>query len=311
MLTKWKSFLQANAADWQLPATENWQVLVHNNYHSHYAGLNLFWFAPRDRFPRVVTKLCRQPELLKREFSNLSHAYSCASTLVPRPLHVGADGNYWALWMGGVEGVPLVPRACWKAPVLRSMVAMLGSLHRALGKAASGSDHRHERMVTVPLKTLAEFRSSPAVRELCLTVAEKASAAWLASQPAIPQHGDLFRSNILNSGHQWHVVDWESFGMLDLPGYDLLTLLCSLLLESGPEPEKWNPRLLREVPSLLRIYAEQVGLVLADIPLLLPLTLANWFHLQWRDGRREFINRMYGIIQNYADHMDQWHSNFT
>jgi hypothetical protein len=310
MITKWKSFLQQNATAWKVSAAGKWQVLVHNNYHPHYTGLSLFWFHNDDRFPRVVTKICRQPELLSREFTNLSQAYSCAPGLVPRPLHVGLEGDFWLLWMEGVPGIPLAPQRRWKAPTLCSLVSMLSSLHNAFRHQVTVRDCRYQRTVTAPLDSLAQFGASLAIRELCGRVARQASPGWLDSQPVIPQHGDLFRSNVLISGDQWHVVDWESFGMLDLPGYDLITILCSLLFESGPLPEQWNPSLVRQIPALMKTYVWYLGIAPPDISILLPLALANWFHLQWCDGRKAFATRMYLFTQHYAENSIQWHSIF-
>jgi hypothetical protein len=48
----------------------------------------------------------------------------------------------------------------------------------------------------------------------------------------------------------------------------------------------------------------------ADAPLLLGLCLANWFHLQWPDRRREFTNLFYKIIQHYFEHRQAWEKIF-
>jgi hypothetical protein len=36
------------------------------------------------------------------------------------------------------------------------------------------------------------------------------------------------------------------------------------------------------------------------------LTLVNWFHLQWSDGRRAFSERMYRTMERYFSAADLW-----
>jgi hypothetical protein len=43
---------------------------------------------------------------------------------------------------------------------------------------------------------------------------------------------------------------------------------------------------------------------------LLPLTLANWFYLQWTDGRVEFSNRLYPAIKDYFENRERWENIF-
>ena len=57
-------------------------------------------------------------------------------------------------------------------------------------------------------------------------------------------------------------------------------------------------------------YEHGLGETFPHVSLCLPLTLANWFHLQWVDGRREFTTRMYQTIQHYFEHADLWEEVF-
>ena len=61
-----------------------------------------------------------------------------------------------------------------------------------------------------------------------------------------------------------------------------------------------------QMPGLIAQYAGTLNLPTATVPLLLPLTLANWFHMQLSDGRAEFAARMYKQIQHYFEHPDIW-----
>ena len=64
--------------------------------------------------------------------------------------------------------------------------------------------------------------------------------------------------------------------------------------------------LVKHVPELVESYAAKLSLSPSVVSLLLPLTLANWCHLQWCDGRKPFVDRMYKTIQQYFESTDQW-----
>lgn len=98
---------------------------------------------------------------------------------------------------------------------------------------------------------------------------------------------------------------------MDFPFYDLLTLLVSCLTAQGKTVEQWNPILVKQTPALVECYARKLDLSPPDVLLLLPLTLVNWCHLQWCDGRKPFVDRMYKTIQHYFEFTDQWQKVFV
>jgi hypothetical protein len=75
-------------------------------------------------------------------------------------------------------------------------------------------------------------------------------------------------------------------------------------------PDQWAPSLTAQMPGLVAGYARRLNLRTADIPVLMPLSLANWFHLQWSDGRAEFAARMYQSIRHYFEHPAAWNKIF-
>jgi hypothetical protein len=312
MIGEWKALLLEKAGEWQLPAGGEWRFLFFNNYQPNYSTVSVLWFHDGARFPSVVLKLFRDPKIPREEFDNLKYVYSCVPNLVPRPLHFGPAGRFWTLWMEGVPGLPLSARKWYPREVLGSMVDMVLSIHTAVCRPAAVSAlDRHCRLVTQPLRALAEFGTSSIVRHGCVELVAPLRPDWLAGLRVIPQHGDLFVGNLLAYRHQWRVVDWESFGAVDFPFYDLVTLLLSLLSMQGETPDQWDSLATAELPLLIERYATGLGLPRAALLPLLPLTLVNWFYLQLRDGRLDFATRMYKTIHHYFEHRDLWDNIFV
>ena len=311
MIRDCREFLVKSASEWGAGSGHDWSFVLHNNYHPHCSNVNLLWFRDADPFPRIVTKVFHDAELPGREFRNQSHAWSKAPKCVPKPLHFGAfGGRFWAVWMEGVPGFPFRPGQSGGAPDLVSMVDTIASLHTGVSQADAAPD-RYARMVIEPLRTLAAFGASPAVRGGCEQTLAAFPAGSLNGLPPVPQHGDLFVNNMLLHDRRWYILDWETFGKVDLPFYDVLTLVFSWLRAGGETPSEWNEPLRRHVPDLMRRYARALDIAPWRVRALLPLILANWFHMQWADGRTEFTRLMYRSIANYFEHRDLWEATFV
>jgi len=303
-MADWKRFLVDRSAAWNLPSKGEWNALFHNNYQAHHSNINLLWFYEGNRFPSVVTKVFRESRIPQREFENLRQIHRLAPAWVPKPLYCGEQGGFWMLWMEGVPGLRF-----WNTSdaALKSAVRTIADLHFAIGRERSSpDDHRYERLISAPLKSLQQFNGGGVVHAGCTRLAASIDGGWLSRQPIIRQHGDLFIDNLLFWGNRWYIVDWESFGTIDFPFYDLFTLLVSRLRRDGDTPDKWDSRLVKSVPALVDLYAQRLNLSTATMRTLLPLALANWFHLQWSDGREEFASRMYRIIRDYFDNTAVW-----
>jgi aminoglycoside phosphotransferase (APT) family kinase protein len=302
MVAVWKSFLLDRIAEWRLPVGGEWSFIIHNNYHPHISNLNVMWFHNGGMFPRVMLKFCDHPAPLKVEFENLRRAHECAPAVVPSPLHFGPQGPLWGLWMEGVRGTAPSTVQCCSPDVLSHLVEIVASVHAAVGRPHDKPDSdRYRRMVGEPIEAVTQFGSSAAVKAGCSQLAAAVSADWLNALPVIPQHGDVYSGNILSHKSRFHIVDWESFGAIDLPFYDVLTLLYSLLRDTGPTPATWDPTLVKLAPTLVRSYAQRLQLTAADVSHLLPLTLVNWFNLHLKEGRKASTDKIYQTIQQYFE----------
>jgi len=305
MIATWRQFLLEHEAEWRLPRSRDWSCVVHNNYHLHHSNINLLWFSDGEPFPRVVTKVYQRIDTPTREFANLQRAYAASSSgSVPQPFDLASRDGFWLLWMAGVPGSR--PRVVDDA-TLSGAMSMIGELHGALRHApAIDQKNRHAQFVQRPLEAISAFGEASSVTDGCARLATEASPAWIALLPVIPQHGDLYIDNLLSDGGRWYLTDWEIFGEIDLPAYDAFTFLYSALRRVSSAPGTWNTSVANRLPSLLNEYARQVDLSAESLRLLLPLTLVNWFHVQWADGRRQFATSMYDAVRHYFENRAHW-----
>jgi hypothetical protein len=303
-----RKVLIQNAGQWNIPTGAEWRVLVSNNYQPNYGTLALFWFHNGAEFPQAVTKVFRSPEIPAREFESLKKVHAVAPSLVPRPFHVGEGREFWMLWMEGVEGQQFRAKRDASAARLGSVIEALMSIHRT-AKAATPAPERLRRLVLDPLAALEQFGQAESVRTACARLRAQCSNDWVTSLPVIPQHGDFFINNLFLHREQLRVLDWESYGIVDLPFYDLFTFLISLL---GWEavPGKWDAKVAGQLPGLIEQYSSGLGLARPDVSVFLPLCLANSFHLHWIDGRRDFSTRMYQLVCDYLEHAERWQEMF-
>ncbi len=254
----------------------------------------------------MVTKLDRKPDTLAREFENLAYVYSRVPELVPRPLTFGRWEQYWALWIEGIAGVPFGN----STGSLGTVVDTLLSFHCAVrGRHCQREHSRYHRMVQDPLENAARCASS-AVRRGCGRLLRRIDANSLDSLPVIPQHGDFYPANVTLFRGQLRVLDWETFGTVDLPLYDLVTFLVSLLISTKSPFPALNGIVCRDLPAAVERYADGIGLTDEDIEILLPLSLVNWRRLMELDGREKFVTRMDGLIEHYFEHPGIWHTIF-
>jgi len=247
MIGEWKAVLAANARQWNLPTEGRWKFFVHNNYQPNYSGVNIFWFHNEGRDPLVVTKIFPESSLAKQEFQNLTDAHGCASGEVPKPYGLLEHQQSWSLWMSGVSGSPLTLEL-----LSDSLIDRLGdtlvTIQKGVASKRSARPSRHRESICAPLE-LAVERSS-AIAEGCRRTLGAYTNGTLDRIPVLPQHGDLYSKNlIIGQDGKWGIVDWELFGNIDLPFYDVMRFLFSLDTERAPD--RWNVAVQRYARRLM------------------------------------------------------------
>lgn len=311
MIENWRETLCKRAEEWRLPTGGEWSFIFHNNYQPANSTINLLWFHGKDRYPCAVTKMSADHDVLSREFESLQLVNRLAPQCTPRPIELGYADGFWMLWMQGVAGTRIPVRREYRIPMLVMPVDAITSIHKGVNQGVSSNPaERHARIVATPIQTVLGSNTSVAVRAGCLALLEKASFEWLQKLPVIPQHGDLYLDNVLHNADRYNIVDWEGFGIVDLPFYDVVTLLLSFLRASGATPEQWSPALCKQIPMLLKRYIDALQLTPAALGTLLPLTLLNRFYLHWVHGRTAAATVMYSELDHYFEHTSFWNDVF-
>jgi len=103
----------------------------------------------------------------------------------------------------------------------------------------------------------------------------------LESLGAVPQHGDFVVNNVGTKGSRLIVFDWEDFGKVSLPGFDLCTLAMSLADAEVPgitfeRYGRGSDRLL----SFLKPACGAIGLDIDQFWRLVPLYLLTFLYLK-------------------------------
>ena len=321
MIAQLRTFLLEKANSWELPSNGAWSYVFWNSYDLQNNGFEesvimLLWFLNREPFPGIVCKLSQESSVLKREFKNLSYVHQRCPDCVPRPLELWLQDDFSTLWMKGVPGRHGRSRGSYPpAPeTVRLMADLLASVHRKLRiNLGEPTPLRYAKVVVEPLQSLLQFGPSDAIQIGCKELMQRISPALFYQLPVIPQHGDMHIGNVLRHGKQRYIVDWQSFGTIDLPFYDLFTLLLSALRFSDYPPEQCAPSVVRQVPMLVERYCRALDLPVSFLRWLLPLTLANWCHLEWPGLNRRtprFKDHAYWLAQHYFEQPNLWESVF-
>ncbi len=128
----------------------------------------------------------------------------------------------------------------------------------------------------------------------------------IGSLPHIRQHGDFAVNNVAESGSKLIIFDWEDFGKITLPGFDLCILLASVLryndreiLEFICHPKSTHPTLAR----LLDRSEEVAGIASPLFKKLIPLYLTIFLYLKKDYGTS--IQKNVGDLISSLDSMEE------
>jgi len=217
------------------------QVLMYNNFgpadvEGTLISVLLFLFQKKDRQPSVVIKLNQDMNAHCREYEALCTIQRVMNGLAPAPLFSESYGDWGIIGMSSLYGKCL---SGWdeRVNVLPIVGDRLLSCHLRLRGAMQEITHfLSSEQVQKILKTV---NGSPALLNQAVDVwASVCSGLTNLSLPCIAQQGDFCFPNILFHGKNIFFLDWEDFGEITIPGYDLFCLLLSFYFPNEGQQAK-------------------------------------------------------------------------
>jgi len=232
---------------------------------------------------------------LRAEFDATRRAVAVHGSTVPRPVAHVVDGGWELLFSEGRRFSTLDAGALGSSRVVGALLAFL---ERSAHTAEPAGPGRHAAFVERSLQT----SSTPIPDGLIRHWTSTAGGRVLDSLGTVAQHGDFTANNIGITRAGIVVFDWADFGAVELPGFDLATLLLSM---TGFEPARVGRLVTGTEPSLSR-FAEsacaRLGLPHPLFRTLLPLYLAVFLSLksQFGTGIRQQVATALAHVSNNA-----------
>jgi hypothetical protein len=152
--------------------------------------------------------------------------------IVPRPLGHRVDGGWSIMVTDGVHH-----RVLHRSAVLGSRWRRRGTMSSQLcmyfqRKGTHGGPHDEAEQARLVQRVAAHFEGGPYAR-IATACIRQAQASGVESMPTQAQHGDFVLNNLGQHDGRLVVFDWEDYGRVGLPGFDICTLCLSLLGEDA------------------------------------------------------------------------------
>lgn len=206
-------------------------------------------------------------DVLQNEYMALSTFSDQRDIVIPRPIALQYHSEHAFLLLSTINCKPITrlqeiagsPLACDK---WLSAIRTLGSHGSAKEKSASIE------------KLYSEFPKL--VREY---IGKKHVSRIVGDLPRMDQHGDLSRKNIGHQGGVPTIYDWEDFGHVDVPGYDVAILI-------GSYSDHTPTRILQCINSdeeegvFCRNLIYEIGLEVYEFVLLMPIYYAIFWRIK-------------------------------
>lgn len=275
------------------------RVFLYNNYDLTDGSVLLFLFDQTSTTPFAVLKLARNRSILIREYENLNTIDSICPGLAAAPLFFDQAADYYVLGTAPLIANRLSGYRA-RSRKLKRVSARLAKLHELLRSQSPSTMFQVEHFMR-PFAGLYDT-------ELPVTVADffndlAAVHAQLIRQfpvEEISQHGDLYFDNILAKGRRVYFLDWEDFGEIKLPGYDLFSLVFDVCgLQDGAVAQL--EELIDSVAGKTVNYFRKLGIPSGVVEALISFTLVQQYHRSWTLGRtskESFARRLVNLEAN-------------
>jgi hypothetical protein len=235
---------------------------------------------------------------LREEYAATVRAATIHESVVPRPIAHTAEGGWELLFTEGRQFSALQATSLRWHGVAR---ALLDFFERAMLAGAPPQPRRH----AASIERCFAGSSTPIPGQVLDAWSSGAGARLLDALPVVAQHGDFTANNIGVAPPGVVVFDWSDFGRVELPGFDLATLVLSLTgfdvkrisgLLRGPE----DP-----LADFVQAACDRLRLDRDDLISLLPLYLAVFLSLKSNYSstiRLEVAAALDELMQHHASH---------
>lgn len=243
----------------------------------------------------LVIKVSKSADL-QREFECQAASYSALPEFVPEPLAFGASRGLFLLASQGVPHVRLTMRSVRRAA--DRLGEGIGEYVRRSAAAFANPEPRsdHPEELEKVIGVLHDLELAAALRRHIARL----DMERLRLLPHTRQHGDLVANNIGLTRRTLVLFDWEDFGRVQLPGFDVALLLVSCLNFDAVSVKHWFERNEpRELDGIVTMAVDHLGISRSMLWMWLPIYLAYFLHLKTAFGYRPAIrDRVRGLLED-------------
>ena len=216
---------------------------------------------------------------LREEARVYADAFSRHGEYMPEPLGFTTFEGWELLISEGVEHRPLHPNPLAHAAGASHVAREIWRYFAAASRAPRDDDprHAHESLLARLRQTFRDSQLAPLVAQW----SSDASLRELAALGAVAQHGDFVANNLGMTRRGLRVFDWEDFGKVSLPGFDVCTLAVSFANEIAPDVVmRRDGPLASRVDAFVAPACKSIGIDLDVFWRLVPLYLLAFLHLK-------------------------------
>jgi thiamine kinase-like enzyme len=256
--------------------------------------------------PRLLLKVTRNTSLSK-EYKNLTVINQLCPDITPKPYGFHEVNGYFVLIEDFIVGKKIF-RFRRRMQLIDQAFDALIKLHKTLrGEDFILDDAQFDKLLRSPVQEFNAQNTSTIFTSQCdrlLRILENYKNTLF---PRIPQHGDFSFVNVLFERQGVKIIDWEDFGEIILPLYDVFTLINSLYFDlrlfsnytnNNPINILFN-RKIREYCNTFNIHPKLVSL-------LYPISLVIFYNKNNPD-RIEAAQTTAELINHFFLNKDRFH----
>lgn len=228
---------------------------------------------------------CSKFNSLLDEYERHLQAHELLGETVAPPRALFKAGEWNVIASAGISAMPLRQASLVGPSADRDVVAAIVASFARQGRLAdpAHADTRADRLEQV----LSETLERPALAGVRQRV--QAPQVWevVRALPNIPQHGDFVLSNLAWARTRLIVFDYEDFGRIQLPGFDMATLYLSLFEFEADAVRRFLSADEAQLDALvpwLRPSCANLGLTFDTMRRLLPVYLTAFVSLKRNYG---------------------------